>query len=270
MDVLARNHVTITGKGSRPLLFAHGFGCDQRMWRLVAPAFEDDYQVILFDYVGLGRSDLSAYDQARYSSLDGYAQDILDICHALQLKETIFVGHSVSSMVGVIAANREPDLFSQLIMIGPSPRYIDDPPYIGGFQKEDIDGLLDLMDRNYLGWAHALASTVMKNPDRPELTDELTEVFCSTDPRIARTFAEATFFADNRDDLRAFSFPTLVLQCSEDSIAPDLVGEYVQQQLTRGTFKKLTATGHCPQLSHPEELVRVMQDYLRSSSRDGP
>ena len=240
------------------------------MWRLVAPAFEADYRVIVFDYVGLGRSDLSAYDPERYGSLEGYALDVLDVCNALGLEDSIFVGHSVSAMVGVLAANRESEHFSKLIMIGPSPRYINDPPYVGGFQREDIDGLLDLLDRNYVGWGHALAANVMKNPDRPELTEELAEVFCSTDPHVARTFAEATFFADNRADLGALSIPTLVLQCSEDSIAPDEVGVYVYRQLAAATYKKLAATGHCPQLSHPEELIAAMRDYLEGTTSDSP
>jgi sigma-B regulation protein RsbQ len=264
VEIVERNNVSISGRGTQPMLFAHGFGCDQRMWRLVAPAFEADYRVILFDYTGFGSSDFAAFDPAKYGVLDGYAQDVLDICRALDLKETIFVGHSVSSMIGVLAARQEPDRFAKLVMIGPSPRYIDDPPYIGGFQREDIEGLLDLMDRNYVGWAQALALNVMKNPERPELTDELAEVFCSTDPRIARKFAEATFFADNRLDLDDFSVPSLILQCSDDSIAPDGVGAYVQHSVAAGTYRKLSATGHCPQLSHPEELIAAMQEYLQA------
>lgn len=264
-DVFKRNNLSIRGSGTQPMLFAHGFGCDQGMWRLVAPAFEDDYRVILFDYIGFGRSDLTAYDPKKYDRLEGYVQDVLDICSALNLKNTIFVGHSVSSIIGVLAAIQEPKHFSRLVMIGPSPRYINDPPYVGGFEKEDIEGLLDLMERNYVGWAQVLAANVMKNPDRPELTDELANLFCSTDPLIARKFAEATFFADNRRDLENFPVPSLVLQCSEDSIAPDEVGAYVHRMIARGTLRKLAATGHCPQMSHPEELIAAIRDYLKGN-----
>ena len=199
-DVLARNNVKVSGRGTQPMLFAHGFGCDQNMWRFVAPAFEDDYRVVTFDYVGSGRSDLGAYDAKRYASLDGYAQDVLDVCHALDLHDIIFVGHSVSSMIGVLAANREPERFAQLVMLGPSARYVNDADYVGGFERADLEGLIDMMDRNFIGWANFLAPVVMKNPERPELGAELEESFCSTDPVIARRFAEATFFADNRAD----------------------------------------------------------------------
>ena len=265
-DILARNNVRVFGSGERAMLFAHGFGCDQNMWRLVTPAFERDYRIVLFDYVGSGKSDLSAYDAERYSTLDGYAQDVLDVCEAVDLRDAIFVGHSVSAMVGVIAARRAPERFSQLIMIGPSPRYINDDGYTGGFEHADIEGLLDLMDRNFIGWANFLAPVIMKNEDRPELTAELHGSFCSTDPQIARRFAEATFFADNRADLPETQTPALVLQCSEDAIAPREVGEYVFRSLPRGTFRMLKATGHCPHLSHPEETVEAIKEYLADGS----
>lgn len=260
--ILERNNVTISGDGSRSIVFAHGFGCDQRMWRDVAPALAEDFRVVLFDYVGLGRSDIGAFDAAKYSTLDGYAQDVVDICEALELRDAVFVGHSVSSIIGILAAIRHPEFFSRLVLIGPSPRYINDGEYSGGFEHEDIVGLLDLMDRNYIGWSQALAANVMKNPDRPELSEELADVFCSTDPRVARTFAEATFFADNRDDLAKVTVPALVLQCSDDSIAPDSVGEFVHRHLPKSEFRKLAATGHCPQMSHPDEIIRVIRDYL--------
>ena len=267
-DILARNNVTISGRGTQPMLFAHGFGCDQNLWRFVAPAFEDDYRVIRFDYVGSGKSDLAAYDPERYASLEGYADDVLDICHALDLRDVIFVGHSVSSMIGVIAANREPDRFAHLILVGPSPRYLDDAPdYVGGFGRADIEGLLEMMDRNYIGWANFLAPAIMKNPDRPELGAELTESFCSTDPVIARRFAEATFFADNRADLAEVSVPSLVMQCSEDIIAPLAVGEYLARTLPGSTLRVLRATGHCPQMSAPAETIEVIRDYLEGGAR---
>lgn len=263
--VQARNNVKVLGSGTQPMLFAHGFGCDQNMWRYVVPAFADDYKIVLFDYVGSGRSDLDAYDAKRYATLDGYAQDVLDVCHELDLHDIIFVGHSVSSMVGVLAANREPDRFARLILIGPSPRYINDPPeYSGGFERADIEGLLDMMDKNFIGWANFLAPVIMKNAERPELGQELQESFCSTDPVIARRFAEATFFADNRADLAHVRVPTLVMQCAEDAIAPTHVGEYVQRALPSGTLRQMRATGHCPHMSHPEETIAVIREYLAS------
>jgi sigma-B regulation protein RsbQ len=262
-DVLARNNVRVFGNGTQPMLFAHGFGCDQNMWRYVTPAFEDDYRIVLFDYVGSGKSDMEAYDADRYSRLEGYAQDVLDVVHALDLRDVVFVGHSVSSMVGVLAANQEPDRFARLIMVGPSPRYINDAPdYVGGFERADIEGLLDMMDSNYIGWANFLAPAIIKNPDRPELGEELTESFCSTDPTIARRFAEATFFADNREDLRGVRIPSLVMQCSDDMIAPPEVGEYVHRALPGSTLRVMKATGHCPHMSHPEETIEIIREYL--------
>ncbi|MDQ3283519.1 MAG: alpha/beta hydrolase [Acidobacteriota bacterium] len=261
-DVLSRNNVKVLGKGSQPMLFAHGFGCDQNMWRFVTPAFENDYKVVLFDYVGSGKSDLGAYDEQRYASLEGYAEDVLEICTALDLRDVIFVGHSVSAMVGVLAANREPERFAKLIMIGPSPRYINDNDYIGGFERPDIEGLLDLMDKNYIGWANFLAPVIMKNPDRPELGQELQESFCSTDPKIARRFAEATFFADNRSDLAQVRVPSLIMQCNEDAIAPVEVGNYLYRTMPKSTLRLLRATGHCPHISHPEETIEAMKSYL--------
>jgi sigma-B regulation protein RsbQ len=266
-DVLTRNNVKQSGHGSQPMLFAHGFGCDQNMWRYVTPAFEADYRVIVFDYVGSGKSDLSAYDADRYSSLDGYARDVLDICEALDLHDIVYVGHSVSAMVGVLAANAAADRFERLILIGPSPRYLNDGPgYTGGFERSDIDGLLDTMDKNYIGWANYLAPATMQNADRPELGEELTASFCSTDPVIARRFAETTFFADNRGDLAAVAIPSLILQCSDDIIAPAVVGEYVHRELAGSTLRMMKATGHCPHMSAPDETIALMKDYLASAS----
>jgi sigma-B regulation protein RsbQ len=262
-DILKRNNVKVSGRGTRPMLFAHGFGCDQNMWRFVAPAFEEDYRVVLFDYVGSGRSDLRAYDPRRYSTLEGYAQDVLDVCAALRLRDVVFVGHSVSSVVGLLASIREPRLFSRVVMVGPSPCYIDDPPdYRGGFARADIEGLLDLMEHNYIGWANFLAPVGAQNPGRPELARELEESFCSTDPRVARRFAEATFLSDNRADLPRVRVPSLIMQCSEDAIAPAEVGEYLSRHLPHSTLRVLEATGHCPHMSHPEETVRVIKEYL--------
>ncbi|HEY0154133.1 MAG TPA: alpha/beta hydrolase [Longimicrobium sp.] len=265
MDVLSRNNVKVFGRGTQPMLFAHGFGCDQNMWRYVTPAFEDEYRIVLFDYVGSGQSDLAAYDANRYSTLEGYAQDVLEVCAALDLRDVVLVGHSVSSMVAVLAANHEPDRFAKLVLIGPSPRYVNEAPdYVGGFERADIEGLLEMMDRNYIGWASFLAPAIIKNADRPELGEELTASFCSTDPKIARRFAEATFFADNRDDLRRVRVPALVMQCTDDMIAPPEVGEYVHRSMPGSTLRVMKATGHCPHMSHPEETVELIRDYLQA------
>lgn len=261
--ILRRNNVRVIGRGQKPLFFAHGFGCDQNMWRYVVPAFQDEYRIVLFDYVGAGQSDLTAYDPIRYSSLDGYAQDVLDICAALELKDVIFVGHSVSSMVGALASIRSPQVFSHLIMVGPSPCYVNHPPdYFGGFEREDILGLLDMMERNYLGWASYLAPVIMQNSDRPELAHTLEESFCSTDPRTARQFAEVTFFSDNRADLLRVQTPTLILQCQDDLIAPLQVGNYVHRQLVNSSLTVMDATGHCPHVSHPRETIESIRTYL--------
>jgi sigma-B regulation protein RsbQ len=267
-DVLKRNNVRVLGHGEQPMLFAHGFGCDQNMWRYLTPAFEDDYEVVLFDYVGSGRSDVAAYDKSRYSSLDGYSADVLDIIHALDLRDVIFVGHSVSSMIGVLAANKEPERFDRLILIGPSPRYIneDDPAYVGGFNRSDIDGLFEMMDKNFIGWANFLAPAIMKNPERPELGEELTGSFCSTDPVMARNFATATFYSDNRADLPNVQVPSLILQCSEDIVAPLEVGSYLNAAMPGSTLRNMKATGHCPHMSHPEETIALMKDYLQSAA----
>ncbi|HEX7153777.1 MAG TPA: alpha/beta hydrolase [Thermoanaerobaculia bacterium] len=265
-DILIRNNVQIGGRGTQPMLLAHGFGCDQNMWRFIAPAFADDYRLVLFDYVGSGKSDVTAWDPERYSTLDGYAQDVVEICRALDLHDVVFVGHSVSSMVGVLAAKQEPSRFAKLIMIGPSPRYLNDGDYVGGFEREDIEGLLALMDKNFIGWASYLAPVVMKNPERPELGAELEESFCSTDPKIQRRFAETTFFADNRHDLAGVTVPSLIMQCSEDAIAPVEVGNYLHRTLPVSTLRMLKATGHCPHVSHPDETIAVMKAYLADGS----
>jgi sigma-B regulation protein RsbQ len=259
-----RLNVTVSGRpDGQPMLFAHGFGCDQNMWRYVAPHFERDFRVVLFDYVGAGGSDLSAYDPERYATLSGYADDVVQLCRELELTDVVFVGHSVSSMSGVLAAETEPERFAKLVLVGPSPRYVNDPPYVGGFERGEIDGLLETMEKNYIGWANFLAPAIMKNPDRPELGEELEASFCSTDPIIARNFAEATFFADNRADVREVRVPSLILQCSEDIIAPMAVGEYLHREMPRSTFRQLRATGHCPHMSHPEETIAAIEEYLR-------
>jgi sigma-B regulation protein RsbQ len=263
VSVLARNNVRVFGRpDGPPIVFAHGFGCDQNMWRFVAPEFEADHRVILFDYVGAGGSDLSAYDAERYATLDGYAGDVLEIARELDLTDAVFVGHSVSSMIGVLAAAREPERFTKLVLIGPSPRYIDDEGYVGGFTRGDIEELLESMNANFLGWSSAMAPAIMGNADRPELGEELTESFCRTDPDIAARFARATFMSDNRADLATVSAPTLVLQCSDDVIAPTAVGEYVHREIAGSVFVQLDATGHCPNLSAPRETIDAIRAFL--------
>jgi sigma-B regulation protein RsbQ len=246
------------------MVFAHGFGCDQNMWRYVAPRFEDDFQVVLFDHAGAGQSDPAAYDVTRHSSLGGYAQDVLDLCHELDLHEVVFVGHSVSAMIGVLAAKREPDLFDKLVLVGPSPRYIDEGEYVGGFSEGDIHEMLESLESNYLGWSSAMAPVIMGNPDAPELAAELTESFCRTDPAIARRFAKVTFLSDNRRDLGAVKTPTLILQCSNDVIAPVEVGEYVRDAMPNADLVMLAATGHCPNLSAPDQTSDAIAAFVRA------
>jgi sigma-B regulation protein RsbQ len=262
MSVVKRNNIKIAGKGQQPMLFAHGFGCDQHMWRFVAPAFAQEYRVILFDHVGAGQSDLSAYNRAKYSTLDGYAGDVLEICRELDLWNVIFVGHSVSAMIGVLAAIKEPERFDRLVLISPSPRYINERDYVGGFSQEDIEGLLDFLDSNYLGWSSAMAPAIMGNSDQPELGEELTNSFCRTDPEIAQHFARVTFLADNRADLPKLQTKSLILQCSDDVIAPEAVGEYMRRNLADSRLMVLKATGHCPNLSAPEETIAAMKTFV--------
>ena len=264
VDLTSRHNVRVTGRtDGQPMLFAHGFGCDQNMWRFVAPAFEDEFRVILFDHVGSGGSDLAAYDPDRYSSLAGYAEDVLALCEALQLQDVVFVGHSVSAMIGVVANLAAPDLFDKLVLIGPSPRYIDDEGYLGGFAPEDIDELLASLDSNYLGWSQAMAPVIMGNPERPELGDELTDSFCRTDPAIAKRFARATFLADNRVDLERVTTPTLILQCRDDVIAPLAVGDFVHGAISGSELVVLDAVGHCPNLSAPAATIDAIAGFVR-------
>ncbi|HEY8608451.1 MAG TPA: alpha/beta hydrolase [Noviherbaspirillum sp.] len=261
-DVVRRNNVQVRGNGRQTMIFAHGFGCDHNMWRYVAPAFEETYRIVLFDNVGAGGSDLSQFIPEKYATLHGYASDLLEILHAVGARDTVFVGHSVSAMVGILAAIREPALFADLILVGPSPSYIDDGEYVGGFKREDIDQLLDFLDTNYLGWSSAMAPAIMGNPDRPELAGELENSFCRTDPAIAGHFARTTFLSDHRADLPALKTPSLILQCSDDVIAPDAVGRYMHAMLPGSAFVQMKATGHCPNLSAPEETIAAMRRYL--------
>lgn len=248
------------------MLFAHGFGCDQHMWRYVAPHFEGEYRVVLFDLMGAGASDLSAYDPDKYSELGGYAQDIVDICDELELSDVVLVGHSVSAMIAALAAVRRPELFSHLVLVAPSPRYIDDGDYRGGFTEVDIEEVLDSLDSNYLGWSAAMAPVIAGNPERPELGQELTESFCRTDPEMARRFARVTFLSDNRSDLAGVSTPTLVLQCRYDALAPVEVGQFVHRAISNSTYVLLDTTGHCPHLSNPTETLAAIESYLAGAA----
>ncbi len=262
MSVTQRNNIEIRGSGSRAMVFAHGFGCDQNMWRFVAPAFEQDFKTILFDHVGAGRSDLTAYDPAKYATLAGYADDVIEIGRELQLKNAVFVGHSVSAMIGILASLKAPDLFESLVLIGPSPRYIDDGDYLGGFSAQQIEELLAFLEENHMGWSTQMAPIIMGNPDRPELGEELTNSFCRTDPEIAKAFARVTFTSDNRADLAKVSARTLILQCSEDIIAGQQVGAYVQSHIPGSELVVLKATGHCPNLSAPDEVTVAIRSFV--------
>lgn len=261
-DILKRNNVQIKGQGKQTMIFAHGFGCDHNMWRHVAPAFENDFRVVLFDNVGSGGSDTSAFDPEKYSSLLGYARDVNDILRAVGAENAIFVGHSVSAMIGILAAIEEPALFDKLILVGPSPSYINQGEYVGGFDHQDIEEMLEFLDTNYLGWSSTMAPAIMGNADRPDLAGELENSFCQTDPAIAGHFARTTFLSDHRDDLTKVKKPSLILQCSDDVIAPDTVGRYMHTIMPDSTFVQMKATGHCPNLSAPEETIQAIKRYL--------
>ena len=262
MSVFNRNNVKVFGAGATTIMFAHGFGCDQNMWRLVVPAFSEDYRIVLFDLVGAGGSDWSAFSFEKYSSLDGYADDIVEIARELGLKDAIFVGHSVSAMIGILAANKAPGVFKKLVLVGPSPKYIDEDDYSGGFTRPQIEELLESLDTNYLGWSRTMAPVIMRNGDRPALGDELANSFCKTDPEIAKAFARTTFLSDSRNDLKECDVPALVLQCSQDIIAPRVVGEYVHAKMRNSKLIFMKATGHCPNLSAPAETIDAIKAFL--------
>jgi sigma-B regulation protein RsbQ len=261
MSVLQRNNVNVRGIGT-PMMFAHGFGCDQNMWRLVAPHFEGHYQTILFDNVGAGKSDLTAYSKEKYSSLEGYADDVVEIGRELGLSDAVFVGHSVSAMIGVIASQKAPGMFKSLVLVGPSPCYINEGDYVGGFTKAQIEELLQSLDDNHLGWSASMAPVIMGNSGRPELAEELTNSFCRTDPEIAKEFARTTFMSDARSALGKTKIPTLILQCSDDVIAPLAVGEYLHKEIPNSKFVIMNATGHCPNLSAPDETISEIEAFL--------
>ena len=262
MTTIQRNNVKVSGSGSRVVMFAHGYGCDQAMWRAVAPAFEDNFKVVLFDYVGSGHSDPSAFSRTRYSTLRGYASDVIEIIEELKLGKVNFIGHSVSSMIGALAAIERPELFENLVMIGPSPSYVNDGDYIGGFERSDIEDLLEMLDNNHSGWSAMMAPIIMGNPERPELASELEASFCRTDPMHAQHFARVTFLSDNRSDLRKVHSRTLILQCNKDAIAPMAVGQYVQNCIPDSQLIVMDATGHCPHLSSPGVVTEAIQKFL--------
>jgi sigma-B regulation protein RsbQ len=264
MSVLKRNNVVVSGNGEQAIMFAHGFGCDQHMWRFVAPSFEENYKTILFDYVGAGQSDLSAFEPSRYASLEGYADDIVQIGRELGLKDAILVGHSVSAMIGALVTQKAPGMFKALIMVGPSPSYINDNNYVGGFTAAQIDELLKSLERNHLGWSVSMAPVIMGNPDRPELGEELANSFCRTDPDMAKQFARTTFLTDSRHILSDIEVPTLILQCSDDIIAPYEVGNYLHKNIKDSKLVVMKATGHCPNLSAPQETVSEITAYLHA------
>ena len=262
MSAQTRNNVRIGGAGDRDVVFAHGFGCDQNMWRFVAPAFETDFRTVLYDQVGAGGSEIASYDRAKYATLDGYADDLVEIGRELALSGAVFVGHSVGAMIGILASLKAPGMIGSLVLVSPSPRYIDDGDYIGGFAADQIEELLEFLGQNHMGWSAAMAPIIMANADRPELGEELAASFCRMDPEIARDFAKVTFTSDNRADLAKVSVPTLVLQCNHDSIAPRQVGEYVHDQIAGSRIVYLDATGHCPNLSAPDEVIAAIRAFV--------
>lgn len=261
-NVLRRNNVSVSGAGGHTLLFAHGMGCDQTLWRLVAPVLEREHRVVLFDYVGCGGSDFSAFDEIRHATLDGYAAEAVEVIEALGGPRVTFVGHSVSAMIGVVAARKRPELFSRLVMVCPSSCYLNQDGYQGGFERRDVEGLLDLMEKNPLGWAGFLAPRVVQDPSRPDLEREFESRFCRVDPRAARRFAATTFYSDNRADLEHVRTPALVIQSEVDALAPPAVGRYVHERLPDSRFHLVPSIGHCPHLTHPDAVVAAIRDFI--------
>jgi sigma-B regulation protein RsbQ len=263
MSVLLRHNVTRTGGGTgKTLIFTHGYGCDQNVWHAVAEALSANHEVVLYDCAGCGKADPTAYDRVRHATLQGHADDLIAVCEAAKLERPVLVAHSVGTMIGVLAAQRRPELFDSLVLIAPSPSYINDGDYLGGFDREDIDSLLETLESNHFGWARMMAPVVMGNPDRPELAGALGDSFCRMDSGVARHFAQVTFLADHRKDLGEISAPSLLLQCSDDSLAAPGIGEYLAQQMANSSLVQLSATGHCPHMSAPAEVVGVLSDFL--------
>ena len=261
-EILSRNNVQISGEGERILMFGHGFGCDQNTWRAIVPAFTERFKIVLFDYVGAGKSNLDAYNEHRYSSLEGYSQDIIDICSALNLKNVTFIGHSVSSMIGLLAVKMQPSTFEKIIFIGPSPCYMNKPGYAGGIEPDDLEALLDVMDSNYLGWSMTMAPLIMGKENPTELADSLQASFCATDPSIARKFARVTFLSDNRADLAGLSIPSLTIQCNDDFLTSTTIAEYIREHTPLNQIAILDSSGHCPHLSDPEGVIKAIKEFI--------
>ena len=267
MSVTTRNNVHVAGNGAATMVFAHGFGCDQTMWRFLVPAFSERFRTITFDLVGSGGSDLNAYDRSKYGTLHGYADDLLEILDACATGPVVFVGHSVSSMIGLLATIKAPDRFVAQVMVGPSPCYINDGDYIGGFNRDDIDELLETLEANYLGWSSSMAPVIMGAPNQPQLSEELTNSFCRNNPDIAKHFARVTFLSDHRADVALSRVPALILQCSDDLIAPRSVGDYLHRHLPKSTLHVIENVGHCPHMSAPTESSRAIDAFLADTLR---
>jgi len=261
-EIIARNNIQIIGEGERVLLFGHGFGCDQNTWRAIVPAFKEGFKIVLFDYVGAGKSDLSAYEESRYGSLNGYALDVIEICTVLDLQDVIFVGHSVSSMIGLLAVKKYQSRFKKIIFIGPSPCYLNKPGYEGGIDPEDLDDLLDVMDSNYLGWSATMAPLIMGIDNSGELSKSLEASFCATDPSIARRFARVTFTSDNREDLTGVEIPSLTIQCNDDFLTSVTIAEYINRHMSFNEIALLDSSGHCPHLSDPNGVIKAIKNFI--------
>lgn len=262
-SVIQRNNITVHGNGDKVLVLAHGFGCDQRMWRYVLPTLSERYKVVLFDYVGSGNSDPSSFSVDRYSSLNGYAKDVVDVFEALELENVAFVGHSVSSIIGLIALLEAPNTIAELVMVCPSPYFLNDlPDYEGGFEQSDLQELMSLMDKNYIGWAHYLAPLVMGVNSSEALVEELSGSFCSTDPVIAKTFANATFFSDHRNLLPQCTARTLILQSASDSLASVRVGKYMHQHVPNSELEIIQAEGHCLHMTDPAVTASSIANFV--------
>ncbi|MFJ4430607.1 alpha/beta fold hydrolase [Pseudomonas sp. NPDC089395] len=263
MDIQRRNNVRVHGEGTSTLVFSHGFGCDQTMWHYLFKHFTNRFRVVLYDLVGAGRSDLDAYESGKYSSLTGYARDLNEVIDHFGHGPVIVVGHSVSAMIGALADRLFPNRIAAHIMVGPSPCYIDSDGYVGGFKLEDIQSLLHTLDSNYLGWSSAMAPAIMGSPGQPALGDELTNSFCRTDPEIAKQFARVTFLSDNREDIAGLDTPTLILQSTNDLIAPMEVGRYMHATLPYSVLHLVDNVGHCPHMSAPQACAKAMDDFLQ-------
>ncbi|WP_066340396.1 alpha/beta fold hydrolase [Azohydromonas lata] len=264
MSIFSQHNVKVIGNQAASIVFMHGYGCDQQVWRHVAPAFAQDHRIVLFDLLGSAASNSGTFDRHKYANLEGYARDLIEVCRAADLKRPVLVGHSISAMIAIVAARMAPDLFDRLVLLAPNPCYLKDGNYDGGFSREDIDQLLDTLDSNFFSWAHMMAPVIMNAPERPELAEELANRFCAMDPRVARHFAKVTFLSDCRHELSHVQLPCLVLQCSDDALAPLHVGEYLCEQLPHAELVVMRATGHCPHLSAPQETIELIRRYLVS------